>query len=321
MEKKDFRIVFMGTPDFAVESLKALVENGFNIVGVITSPDKPAGRGQKIHQSPVKQYALGQGLNILQPTNLKDETFLAELKSLEAQLQIIVAFRMLPEKVWNMPPMGSLNLHGSLLPHYRGAAPINHAVMNGEKESGVTTFFLKHAIDTGDIIFREKCPIGENETAGELHDKLMEIGAQLIVKTANAVLLGDYEQVPQDSIAEEALKQAPKIFKETCRINWNQSVGAIHNHIRGLSPYPAAWTELTHAEKKNMALKIFVAKPANKVSGIGPGKIETDGKTYLKIATEDEFLEVEEVQLAGKKRMDVKDFLRGFQGIEHYIAK
>lgn len=318
MNKEDLRIVFMGTPEFAVESLRALLENGFNVVGVITVPDKPAGRGQKIQASPVKIFAEQAGLKILQPVNLKDAVFQQELKDLNATLQIIVAFRMLPEAVWNMPPMGSLNLHGSLLPQYRGAAPINHAVINGEKESGVTTFFLKHEIDTGDIIFAEKVNIDENETAGELHDKLMLIGAQLIVKTANAIVADNCLSVPQDSIPVEELKPAPKIFKETCKINWSWSGQKIHNHVRGLSPYPTAWAELVQEGKESISVKIFRTEITGLPSGDHPGTMETDGKTYLHVNTGHGKIAILEWQMAGKKRLHMEEFLRGFTHLTEY---
>ncbi|WP_395802765.1 methionyl-tRNA formyltransferase, partial [Daejeonella sp.] len=234
------KIVFMGTPDFAVASLNALLEAGFDVVGVITAPDKPSGRGQKINESAVKQFAQEKGLKILQPVKLKDPEFINELRSLQADLQVVVAFRMLPEMVWNMPPKGTINLHGSLLPQYRGAAPINWAIINGEKESGVTTFLLKQEIDTGDILFAESVKIEEQDSAGDLHDKLMTIGADLLVKTVKSIESGDYKEIPQDKMSEKELKSAPKIYKEDCLINWNQEVRTVQNHIRGLSPYPTA---------------------------------------------------------------------------------
>lgn len=300
------KIVFMGTPDFAVASLNALLEAGFNIVGVVTAPDKPAGRGQKINESAVKQYALEKGLKIMQPVKLKDPEFVQELKSLNADIQIVVAFRMLPEIVWNMPPKGTINLHGSLLPQYRGAAPINWAIINGEKESGVTTFLLKQEIDTGDILFAEKVKIEDQDTAGDLHDKLMTIGADLLVKTVKSIESGNYNEIPQDKMAETSLKSAPKIFKEDCLINWNQETEKVYNHIRGLSPYPTAFCKF---QDKN--LKIFQAEMELNKHQLSPGSIETDHKNTLKFACLDGFISVKELQLEGKKRMKVDEFLRG----------
>lgn len=301
---KSMKIVFMGTPDFAVASLNALYQAGFDIVGVVTAPDKPAGRGQKLSESAVKQYAVKMGLPVLQPVKLKDAVFLAQLKALQADLQVVVAFRMLPEAVWNMPPKGTINLHASLLPHYRGAAPINHAIINGEKESGVTTFFLKHEIDTGDIIFAEKVAIGDNDTAGQLHDSLMATGANLLVRTVKAIEENNYTETPQAMGSE--LRHAPKIFKDFCKIDWNQPCQNIFNLIRGLSPYPAAFTSLNH---KN--LKIFGAEMENKEPGMSAGAFLTDNKTYLKFATQDGFIKLTDVQYEGKKRMAIEDFLRG----------
>lgn len=303
-------IVFMGTPDFAVASLASLVENGYNIVGVITAPDKPSGRGQKVSMSAVKEYALTKGLQILQPEKLKNEVFIEELKSLQADLQIVVAFRMLPEIVWNMPPLGTVNLHASLLPQYRGAAPINWAIINGEKETGVSTFFLQHEIDTGNTIFTEKTAIGEDETAGELHDRLMHIGADLILKTVQAIEQQKAPSTPQ-SMAED-LKSAPRIFKETCRINWEQDCNTIHNFIRGLSPYPAAFTTLN-----NLGLKIYKANKEIIHHNHAPGIFLSDSKNYFKIACKDGFLSILELQLEGKKRMGISEFLRGYKLIEN----
>lgn len=300
------KIVFMGTPDFAVASLDALVQAKFDIVAVVTAPDKPAGRGQKINESAVKKYAVEKSIPVLQPEKLKNPEFLAELKSFQADLQVVVAFRMLPEVVWNMPSKGTINLHGSLLPQYRGAAPINHAIINGEKESGVTTFFLTHEIDTGDIILSDRAPIGDDETAGELHDKLMVIGANLLVKTVTAIANGDFTEQPQPQSNE--LKHAPKIFKEDCKIDWNNSSAKIHNLIRGLSPYPTAFTLLN-----DKTLKIFKAEPEDKVPGIAAGGFLTDGKTYLKFATKDGFIKLLDIQFEGKKRMLIEDFLRGMR--------
>lgn len=300
------KIVFMGTPDFAVASLNALNQAGFDIVGVVTAADKPAGRGQKLQESAVKKYAVEHHLNVLQPVKLKDPDFIAALTALNADLFVVVAFRMLPEIVWQMPAMGTINLHGSLLPQYRGAAPINHVIINGEKETGVTTFFLKQEIDTGDIIFSEAIEIDDNETAGSLHDKMMAIGAKLLVKTVKAIAANDYNEVPQPH--SEELKNAPKIFKDFCKIDWNQSNATVYNLIRGLSPYPTAFTILN--EK---TLKIFNAEPEDKEPGISTGAFLTDGKTYLKFATKDGFIKLTEVQFEGKKRMMIDEFLRGMR--------
>ncbi len=310
---KTLRIVFMGTPDFAVASLDALVKNEYNIVGVITVPDKPAGRGQQIQQSAVKQYAVANNLHVLQPEKLKDEKFLSELRSLNADLQIVVAFRMLPELVWTMPPLGTFNLHGSLLPQYRGAAPINRAVMNGEKETGVTTFFLQQEIDTGKIIFSERTAIDENENAGEVHDRLMNIGAQLVVKTVKAIEEKNHPAVSQETLLHNIeLKSAPKIFKEGCKINWSNDAQTIHNFIRGLSPYPAAWTEFQGHDDKIYNVKIFCAVKEIAVHNSPNGIILSDNKTFLKVTCTNGFINVLELQLAGKKRMNVQDLLRGF---------
>src|SRR6476661_8377415 len=299
-------IIFMGTPDFAVASLDALIKAGFTIAGVITAPDKPAGRGMKMNESAVKKYALKNGLNILQPEKLKNEQFLSELRSLNADLQVVVAFRMLPEVVWNMPPKGTINLHASLLPQYRGAAPINWAIINGEKESGVSTFFLKHEIDTGDILFTEKVKINDDTTAGDLHDSLMLVGANLLVKTVNAINEGDYTEQAQDHIDQASLKHAPKIFKDDCRINWNQSIDIIHNHIRGLSPYPTAFTNF-----QDKVLKVFLAEKDFQKPTIPAGEFISDGKHYIKYSAKDGYISIKELQLEGKKRMKVDEFLRG----------
>jgi methionyl-tRNA formyltransferase len=308
------RIVFMGTPDFAVASLDILVKNNYNVVGVITAPDKPAGRGQQLQQSAVKQYALQQGLTILQPEKLKDEQFLEQLAALKAELQIIVAFRMLPEVVWNMPPLGTVNLHGSLLPQYRGAAPINRAVMNGEKETGVSTFFLQQEIDTGKIIFQEKTPVAENDTAGEVHDRLMIIGANLILKTVQAIERNDYPQTDQSEFikAKEAIKYAPKIFKEDCKIDWYKTMEEIHNHIRGLSPYPAAFTTFISPFGQAFPVKFFISKKEKGNPSQPLKSILSDSKNYLKVAVNGGYIVVEELQLAGKKKMGIHEFLRGF---------
>jgi len=300
------RIVFMGTPDFAVASLDALVQAGHDIAGVITAADKPAGRGQKINESAVKKYAVEKGLKVLQPLKLKDPAFLEELAALKAEVQVVVAFRMLPEVVWNMPPKGTINLHGSLLPDYRGAAPINHAIINGETITGVTTFFLKHEIDTGDVIFSAQVPIGPDENAGELHDKLMVTGAQLLVKTIAAVEADSYKEVPQE--LHEDQKHAPKIFKEFCEIDWNQPIQKIHNLIRGLSPYPTAFTKL-----QDKTLKVFKAEMEPADHQETPGSFKTDGKTFLKFAAKDGYLNLTDIQYEGKKRMQTAEFLRGMR--------
>lgn len=297
----------MGTPEFAVTSLDALIKAGCEIVGVVTAPDKPAGRGQKVSESAVKQYAVANCLKVLQPEKLKNEKFLDELKALNADLQVVVAFRMLPEVVWNMPPKGTINLHASLLPQYRGAAPINWAIINGEKESGVTTFFLKQEIDTGDILFTEEIDLTGHETAGELHDRLMYKGAGLLVKTVKAVESGRYTENPQMHLAEGVeLKHAPKIFKEDCKIDWNQSAEKVYNLIRGLSPYPTAFTIL-----QEKILKVFGAEYQLTDTGEEPGEFLTDNRSYLKVAALDGFVNLTDVQLEGKKRMGIVEFLRG----------
>ncbi len=296
----------MGTPDFAVASLDALVQANFNVVAVVTAPDKPAGRGQKLNESAVKKYAVEKGIPVLQPEKLKNPDFLTELKSFNADLQIVVAFRMLPEVVWNMPPKGTVNLHGSLLPQYRGAAPINHVIINGEKESGVTTFFLKHEIDTGDVIMSDSIAIADDETAGELHDKLMIVGAKLLVKTVKAIEENNFTEQPQPQSTD--LKHAPKIFKDDCKIDWNNNVQSVYNLIRGLSPYPTAFTLLN-----DKTLKIFKAELEDKEPGISAGSFLTDGKTYLKFATKNGFIKLIDIQYEGKKRMLIEDFLRGMR--------
>lgn len=316
MEKKDLRIVYMGTPEFAVESLKRLVEGGYNIVGVITMPDKPIGRhGSVLQASPVKQYAVAQGLKVLQPEKLKDEAFLEELRSLQADLQIVVAFRMLPEVVWAMPPMGTFNLHAALLPQYRGAAPINWAVINGDTETGITTFFLKHEIDTGDIIQQVRVPIADTDNVEIVYDKLMMLGGDLVLETVDAILARTVKPIPQDELIqiETELRPAPKIFKETCRIDWNKSVKQIYDFVRGLSPYPAAWTELCTTEGKPQVLKIYETEKQFKEHNLPIGTIDSDEKTYFRVAVKDGFVNIRSLQLAGKKRMEVGDFLRGFR--------
>ena len=320
MDGKDLRIVFMGTPEFAVESLKALVKNGYQVVGVVTAPDRPSGRGQKMHQSDVKVYAQSCGLPVLQPEKLKDENFLQELKSLNADLQIIVAFRMLPEVVWKMPSLGTFNLHGSILPRYRGAAPLNWSIINGDTETGVTTFLLKQEIDTGNILFQEKIEICPHMTVGELHDSLMVIGAELVLKTVDAIAEGNYQPLPQDSLAlDPARLHAPKIFKETCKLDWQKPVATINNLVRGLSPYPAAWTNFTRAGTET-AIKIFKTSVELTDHQDPQGKIVTDNKKFLKVACSDGYLHLLDIQLSGKKRMGIAEFLRGFQNAGEYSA-
>lgn len=316
MKKEDLRIVYMGTPDFAVESLRALVEGGYNIVGVVTMPDKPMGRhGSVLQASPVKQYALSKGLPVLQPVKLKDEAFLSELRALQADLQIVVAFRMLPEVVWNMPPLGTFNLHASLLPQYRGAAPINWAVINGDTETGVTTFFLTHEIDTGKIIRQERLPIADTDDVGTVHDRLMAMGAGLVLETVDLLLEGKAEAVPQEAFYQDPaeLRPAPKIFKETCRIDWQLPMKQVYDFIRGLSPYPAAWTELVSPEGERAVLKIYQAEKRPDNHTLAAGTIRTDKKSYLDIAVEGGYLRLLSLQLAGKKRLPVSDFLNGFK--------
>jgi methionyl-tRNA formyltransferase len=300
----------MGTPEFAVASLDILVKNKYNIVAVVTVPDKPAGRGQQIQQSAIKKYAIQNGLKVLQPEKLKEETFIKELRDLKADLQIVVAFRMLPEIVWNMPPLGTYNLHGSLLPRYRGAAPINWAIINGDTETGVTTFKLKHEIDTGNILFQAKTPIKEDANAGDIHDALMEIGAKLILKTVQAIESNNYVLKPQDDTGSI---HAPKIFKDTCKINWSKDVNTIYNLIRGLSPYPAAFTEFEDKNKQLVSIKIFKTNKELATHTHLNGTVLSDYKTYFKVACSDGYIHVNELQMAGKKRMYVDEFLRGFK--------
>ena len=304
------RIIFMGTPEFAVASLDILIQHNYNVVAVVTVPDKPAGRGQQIQQSAVKKYALEKGLTILQPDKLKDEQFVNELKKLNADLQLVVAFRMLPEVVWNMPPLGTYNLHGSLLPKYRGAAPINWAIINGETESGVTTFKLKHEIDTGNMLYQAKTPITETTTAGELHDSLMHIGAELILKTVKSIESGDYKLLPQN---DTEIIHAPKLFKDTCKINWNNPVEKINNLIRGLSPYPAAFTEYVDKKSQTIGIKIYRAEKEISTHTLPIGSVISDNKTSLRVACNNGFISIKELQMAGKKRMLVDEFLRGFK--------
>lgn len=305
----DLRIVFYGTPDFAVASLNALVQAGANVIAVVTAPDKPAGRGMQLNASAVKQYALEKGLPVLQPVKLKDPEFIAELQSLKADLQVVVAFRMMPEVVWDMPPLGTINVHASLLPQYRGAAPINWSIINGETETGVTTFKLKHEIDTGDILLQKSTPIEPGDNIGTLYEKLMKMGGELLVETVKGLAEGTINEIPQQSVASTELKHAPKIFKETTLIDWSKSVAEIHNLVRGLSPYPAAYT--MHNGK---FLKIYASHAESTAHGKEPGTLDTDNKTYLRFATKDGWLYLDELQQEGKKRMDVTSFLRGFRG-------
>lgn len=323
MDKKDLRIVYMGTPEFAVESLKRLVEGGYNIVGVITMPDKPMGRhGSVLQPSPVKQYAVSQGLKVLQPEKLKNEEFVAELRSLNADLQIVVAFRMLPEVVWSMPRLGTFNLHASLLPQYRGAAPINWAVINGDTETGITTFFLKHEIDTGEIIDQVRVPIADTDNVEVVYERLMRLGGGLVLKTVDAILEGSVRTIPQEELAQVGeLRPAPKIFKETCRIDWIIGVKRIYDFVRGLSPYPAAWTELYQEGTDPVMLKIFETEKLFCEHSLAPGTIVTDCKTYFKIASSDGYVNVLSLQLAGKKRMEINDFLRGYRHTEKAYVK
>ncbi len=315
MTKKDIRIVFMGTPDFAVTILKHLVENKYNVVGVITAPDKPSGRGQKINESAVKKYALSQNLPILQPTNLKNEDFLAELKELDANLQIVVAFRMLPKSVWAMPKYGTFNLHASLLPEYRGAAPINWAIINGETKTGVTTFFIDDKIDTGEIILQKETEIKPNEIVGELHDKLMYLGADLVLETVDLIANGDVKTTKQPDLEE---KSAPKLYPHNCKIDWNKSLNEIYNHIRGLNPYPCAWTTILN-DNEEIQAKIYGVSKEYENHNLEIGKIITT-KKELKVAVKDGFLIIYEIKLSGKKKLDAKSLLNGFQFSENSMA-
>ena len=315
MTKENLRIVYMGTPDFAVESLRCLVEGGYNVVGVVTGPDKAVGRhGSVLQPTPVKQYAVEHGLHVMQPERLKDEAFLEELRSLKADLQIVVAFRMLPEVVWNMPPLGTFNLHASLLPQYRGAAPINWAVINGDTETGVTTFFLKHEIDTGAVIRQVRVPISETDCVGDVHDRLMMLGGGVVCETVDAIIDGTAEATPQEQMITEELRPAPKIFKDTCRIEWGGTAKQVYDFIRGLSPYPAAWTTMVMPDGVEHVVKIYGATLATTGDTSQPtGAIKTDGKTYMNVYTANGTLSIQTLQLAGKKRMNVEDFLRGFR--------
>jgi methionyl-tRNA formyltransferase len=306
----------MGTPEFAVESLKILVENKYDVVGVITMPDKEAGRGHKIQFSAVKQYVLDHNLPLLQPEKLKDEVFLEDLRSLQADLQIVVAFRMLPEVVWNMPKYGTFNLHASLLPQYRGAAPINWAIINGEKETGATTFFLTHEIDTGKIIQQEKTSISETDNAGTVHDRLMEMGAKLVKKTVDMLMEGKIDAIDQAQFIHSGLelKAAPKIFKETCQIDFSWDVERVYNFVRGLSPYPTAWVELQFPnQQEKMILKVFETEKEFCTQELAVGTVVTDGKKQAKIALKDGFIHLKSVQVSGKKRMEIGELLRGMR--------
>jgi len=308
------RIIFFGTPDFAVSSLEALINAEYNVIGVVTAPHKQAGRGMKFTSSPVKQFALRNGLFLLQPENLNDPFFYNQLKLLQPELQVVVAFRLLPKEVWSLPSLGTFNLHASLLPQYRGAAPINWVIINGETETGVTTFFLDDKIDTGNIIFHQKTLIDTRETAGELHDRLMQTGAELVLKTVEAIAVHEVKVVSQELLMSSGLilKKAPKIHKEHCNINWNEKVTDIYNLIRGLSPHPGAYTTVTSLDGESHYLKVYRALPEFCIHSMNPGTVVTDGRAYLKIATLDGYIQFKEVQLAGRKPMQIVDFLRGF---------
>jgi methionyl-tRNA formyltransferase len=320
MTGKELRIVFMGTPDFAVASLRTLVEKGYNIVGVVTAPDKPAGRGKKITRSAVKDYAVSMGLKVLQPEKMKDPVFLNELQELNPDVQVVVAFRMLPEVVWRMPRLGSFNLHGSLLPNYRGAAPLNWAIINGETKTGVTTFMIDNQIDTGKILFQSEIPLGENDTVGDIHDKLMETGANLVIDTLEALARGDIKPVSQSELAvTDEIKTAPKIFKEDCKIDWTKKVEEVRNLIRGLSPFPAAWANLVNSGTgRTLLCKIYFAQPVIAEETARPGTIDTDDDSYLNVACADGWLEITDIQISGKRRMKTSDFLRGFRNLADY---
>ncbi len=321
-DKKDLKIVYMGTPEFAVEPLRCLIDGGYNVVGVITMPDKPAGRGHKIHFSPVKQYALDHHLPLLQPEKLKDADFVQALRDWQADLQVVVAFRMLPEIVWNMPRFGTFNLHASLLPQYRGAAPINWAVINGDRETGITTFFLTHDIDTGKVIQQVSVPIADTDNVEIVHDKLMLLGGKLVVETIEAILHGRVKPIPQEEMAVVGeLLPAPKIFKDTCRINWAQPTKRIYDFIRGLSPYPAAWTELNCPNGEEIVVKIFESEKVEEIHGFAPGTILTDGKNYIKVATSDGLILIKSLQFPGKKRLHTEELLRGFKLTEEFCMK
>lgn len=315
MNSKQLRIVFMGTPEFAATSLRKLVEEGYNIVAVVTTPDKPAGRGQKLHKSDVKVMAEELGLPILQPEKLRDEEFLANLRALEPDLGVVIAFRMLPEVVWAMPKLGTFNLHASLLPEYRGAAPINWAIINGDTRTGVTTFLLNHEIDKGAIIEQREVDILAEDNIGTLYDKLMYVGAELVTLTVDKLASGDYTTTEQMHIDENTLRPAPKIFKDDCRIDWTKSTESIHNLVRGLSPYPAAWTPLFKDDTECGSIKIFTTHFELSNTNATPGTIRTDGKSYISVACADGWLYLDDVQLAGKKRLATKDLLLGWRDV------
>lgn len=322
MTKEELRIIYMGTPDFAVETLRLLVERGYNVVAVVTMPDKPAGRGHKIQFSPVKQYALSVGLPVLQPERLKDEAFIEELRSYNAHLQIVVAFRMLPQVVWDMPPMGTFNLHASLLPQYRGAAPLNWAIMNGDKETGITTFFLTHEIDTGRVIQRRSIPIADTDNVGIIHDRLMEMGAEMVCETVDNIIADKVVAIAQEELmTDEPLRPAPKIFKDTCHLDFARKVENLYNQVRGLSPYPAAWCEFVSPEGEAVGVKVFEAARHICEHCNTPGTIRTDGKKVIEIACEDGYLQILSLQLAGKKRLTAEELLRGFRLTNDYIAR
>ena len=321
MNAKDLRIVFMGTPEFAVPSLRALVGRGYNVVAVVTVPDKPAGRGQKLHESDVKRAAVELGLPVLQPEKMRDPEFAERLRALKPDLGVVIAFRILPEEIWSMPTYGTFNLHASLLPQYRGAAPINRAIMNGETETGATTFLLNNGIDTGGIIGQIRTPIGGEDTAGTIYDRLMNEGAELVIETVERIAAGDIAPIEQQHIDESTLKPAPKIFKEDCLIEWTNGGRQIVDFIRGLSPYPAAWTNMTGEGVAPLTAKIFSAKFVPCAHSAAAGDISTDGKNYLRAACADGWIEIGELQIAGKKRMTVKELLLGFRNAEKYVCR
>ncbi|MFI3268072.1 MAG: methionyl-tRNA formyltransferase [Rikenellaceae bacterium] len=311
MDKKNFKIIYLGTPDFAVYPLKCLVEGGYNVVGVVSLPDKPSGRGQKINQTAVTKYAIEAGLKVLQPVKLKDEDFLAEMRQLDADLGIVVAFKLLPEVVYTMPKFGTFNLHGSILPDYRGAAPINWSIINGDTKTGVTTFMLDNNIDTGEIIDFKEVEITDGDNVGTIHDKLMEIGGELVLESVDKIISGNLETKPQANFAESQRRGAPKIFKDDCKIDWNNESLKIHNLIRGLSPYPAAWTDFGGRYGENVSMKIFTTEIELTSHNLKCGDIICDSKKTLKFATQDGFIVIKDAQLAGKKRMDIESLLRG----------
>ena len=321
MKGKDLRIIYMGTPDFAVEPLKELIENQYNVVAVVTAPDKPAGRGKKLREPAVKQYAKQFDIPVLQPEKLKNQEFNKQLKELSPDLNIVVAFRMLPEIVWQLPKLGTFNLHASLLPQYRGAAPINWAIINGETKTGLSTFFIDKEIDTGKIILQEEIEIAPDDNAGSLHDKMMKKGAKLVLKTVDLIAEGNYSPKPQNELTNDnlPLKQAPKIFKDDCKINWEQSGKKIYDFIRGLSPYPAAWTIFQSIQgDKVLSAKVFEAEFIKENHEMMIADIDSDKKTYLYIAVPDGFISIKSIQLEGKKRLNIEDFLRGFD-VENYL--